>query len=69
MNHFLHSLDLVPHKEPFKKLLVQGMVMGKSYKIKKTGRYISKEQVDFTGKNSCIKNKNSFILFIFERVI
>ena len=30
--HFMHSIGLSPVKEPFQKLLVQGMVKGKSYR-------------------------------------
>lgn len=30
--HFLHSIGLSPVKEPFQRLLTQGMVKGKSYR-------------------------------------
>jgi leucyl-tRNA synthetase len=50
MNHFLHSIGLVPYQEPFQRLLVQGMVMGQSYRIKGTGQYLPKENVDFSGE-------------------
>lgn len=45
INHFLHSLKLVPEKEPFQRLLTQGMVMGRSFRVKDTGKYISEEEV------------------------
>ncbi|KAK7069523.1 putative class-I aminoacyl-tRNA synthetase, partial [Halocaridina rubra] len=48
IQHFLASQGLVSHEEPFKRLLVQGMVMGQSYKVKDTGRYLKREQVDFS---------------------
>ncbi|KAJ8954021.1 hypothetical protein NQ318_004314 [Aromia moschata] len=35
--HFLYSLGLLPEREPFKRFLVQGMVMGRTYRIKGTG--------------------------------
>lgn len=50
VNHFLHSLRLVPSKEPFKRLLVQGMVMGQSYRIKGTGKYLQSSDVKIIGK-------------------
>ncbi|CAK1539968.1 unnamed protein product [Leptosia nina] len=50
MSYFLHSLGWTPTKEPFKRLLVQGMVMGQSYKVKSSGKYIPKEDVEKTGK-------------------
>ncbi|XP_023939473.1 probable leucine--tRNA ligase, mitochondrial [Bicyclus anynana] len=50
MSYFLHSLGLTPTQEPFKKLLVQGMIMGQSYKTKNTGKYLPPENVQNVGK-------------------
>lgn len=50
MGHFLHSLGWLPDPEPFKRLLVQGMVMGKSYRAKGSGKYIPASSIDFTGR-------------------
>ena len=47
--HFLYDCGLVPSREPFTNLLTQGMVLGQSFKVKDTGKYISSEQVDFSG--------------------
>ena len=47
--HFLHILGLVPHPEPFRRLLVQGMVMGRSYRVKGSGKYLKPEEIDFSG--------------------
>ncbi|EFN89647.1 Probable leucyl-tRNA synthetase, mitochondrial [Harpegnathos saltator] len=51
ISHFLYSEGLVPCKEPFRQLLVQGMVMSKTYKIKKTGKYVSTKEVKETEFN------------------
>jgi leucyl-tRNA synthetase len=40
---FLHKLGLAEHPEPFQRLLSQGMVLGKTYKDKKTGAYLKSE--------------------------
>ncbi|XP_072943956.1 leucine--tRNA ligase, mitochondrial [Epargyreus clarus] len=50
MSYFLNSFCWTPSKEPFKKLLVQGMVMGQSYKVKSSGKYIPIENVEKVGK-------------------
>lgn len=50
ISHFLYSLGLLPEREPFKRLLVQGMVMGKSYRIKGTGQYVPESQVKIIGR-------------------
>ena len=48
-NHFLCDIGLVKHREPFVNLLTQGMVKGKSYRVKKTGQYLHRDEVDFSG--------------------
>ena len=45
VNHFLHSIGLVPQPEPFKRLLVQGMVMGRSFRVKGSGKYLKEGEV------------------------
>ncbi|XP_053617053.1 leucine--tRNA ligase, mitochondrial [Plodia interpunctella] len=50
MSYFLHSLGWTPTEEPFKKLLVQGMVMGQSYKLKSSGKYLPPESIEKVGK-------------------
>ncbi|KAK8733627.1 hypothetical protein OTU49_006396 [Cherax quadricarinatus] len=48
LQHFLASKGIASHSEPFKRLIMMGMVMGQSYMVKNTGQYISKDQVDFS---------------------
>ena len=50
MAHFLHLIGWIPEREPFKRLLVQGMVMGRSYRIKGSGKYLKPEEIDFSGE-------------------
>lgn len=45
MSHFLHSEGLLPCREPFKQLLVQGVVMGKTYQVVSTGKYLPEYEV------------------------
>lgn len=49
MSYFLNSLGWTPTEEPFKKLVVQGMVMGQSYKVKSSGKYIPVSSVEKIG--------------------
>jgi leucyl-tRNA synthetase len=46
INHFLHEKGFVTHPEPFKRLLSQGMVMGKTYRVKGSGKYLTESDVD-----------------------
>jgi len=50
MSHFLHSEGLVPCREPFKQLLVQGVIMGKTFKVESTGKYVARDEVVKEGK-------------------
>lgn len=42
--HFLHDEGICKEKEPFKELIVQGLVKGKTYKLKGSGRYLQKHE-------------------------
>ncbi|XP_028146310.1 probable leucine--tRNA ligase, mitochondrial [Diabrotica virgifera virgifera] len=69
--HFLHSLGLVPEKEPFKRLLVQGMVMGRSYRIKGTGRYVRENEVkilDLKRNKAITKDTNEPVIISWEKM-
>lgn len=44
VTHFLHSQGLLKFREPFSKLMVQGIVKSRTYK--KDGRYLTKSEVD-----------------------
>ncbi|KOC68609.1 putative leucine--tRNA ligase, mitochondrial [Habropoda laboriosa] len=46
ISHFLHSEGLLPCTEPFKQLLVQGMVFGKTYQVQSTGKYLKSDEVE-----------------------
>ncbi|KAJ8735536.1 hypothetical protein PYW07_007156 [Mythimna separata] len=68
MSYFLHSLGWTPTKEPFKKLVVQGMVMGQSYKLKSSGKYIPPEQVEQVGKEYKDKATGEPVLTQWEKM-
>lgn len=43
---YIQSLDF---REPFRKLLVQGLIKGQTFRVAETGQYLTKEDIDFTG--------------------
>ncbi|XP_072317050.1 leucine--tRNA ligase, mitochondrial [Eucyclogobius newberryi] len=49
-SHFCRDQGFVAHREPFRKLLVQGLIKGKTFKLAKNGQYLKKEELDFTGE-------------------
>ncbi|GBP45722.1 Probable leucine--tRNA ligase, mitochondrial [Eumeta japonica] len=68
MSHFLYSLGWTLHPEPFKKLLVQGMVMGQSYRVKSTGKYVPVSDVDKIGDNYVLKSNGDLIETQWEKM-
>ncbi len=48
---YIQSLDF---REPFRKLLVQGLIKGQTFRVAETGQYLTKEDIDFTGVCVCV---------------
>ncbi|XP_025947550.1 probable leucine--tRNA ligase, mitochondrial isoform X7 [Apteryx rowi] len=48
-SHFCHDLKMTKHKEPFHKLLVQGLIKNQTFRLTTTGQYLKREEIDFTG--------------------
>ncbi|KAK2910436.1 hypothetical protein Q8A73_008151 [Channa argus] len=48
--HFCKDQGLVAHREPFSKLLVNGLIKGQTFKLADTGQYLKIEEIDFTDK-------------------
>ncbi|XP_062565884.1 leucine--tRNA ligase, mitochondrial [Armigeres subalbatus] len=71
MNHYLHSKGFVSTPEPFKRLLVQGMVMGRSYRLKGSGKYLPADEVEVLDekKNKAIeKATGSQVVTLWEKM-
>ncbi|KAK2514611.1 leucine--tRNA ligase, mitochondrial isoform X1 [Columba livia] len=48
-NHFCRDLKMIKHKEPFHKLLVQGLIKNQTFRLTTTGQCLKREEVDLTG--------------------
>ncbi|XP_071745579.1 LOW QUALITY PROTEIN: probable leucine--tRNA ligase, mitochondrial [Lepeophtheirus salmonis] len=46
VNRFLFDIGVSPVQEPFKQLIVQGLVKSKSYKVKSSGKYLLPQEVE-----------------------
>ncbi|XP_042213809.1 probable leucine--tRNA ligase, mitochondrial isoform X1 [Homarus americanus] len=68
VHHFLASEGLVSHWEPFKRLIMMGMVMGQSYMVEDTRRYITKDQVDFTVNPPVEAETGAPLVITFEKM-
>ncbi|XP_072020576.1 probable leucine--tRNA ligase, mitochondrial [Amphiura filiformis] len=67
-NHFIHDQKMVSHKEPFKRLLVQGLVKGQSYKVASTGQYLAPHQVDFSDDEPVAKETGEKLIVQWEKM-
>ncbi|XP_056009191.1 probable leucine--tRNA ligase, mitochondrial isoform X2 [Ostrea edulis] len=67
-NHFLCDYGELKHREPFINLLTQGMVMGQSFNIKSSGKYLRKEQVDFMGEKPVVKGTGEEVVVQWEKM-
>uniref|UniRef100_T1GTD4 leucine--tRNA ligase n=1 Tax=Megaselia scalaris TaxID=36166 RepID=T1GTD4_MEGSC len=71
MNNFLYSKGLSPHPEPFQRLLVQGMVMGRSFRVKGSGKYLQEHKVEIIDakKNKAIcKETKEPVIMTWEKM-
>jgi leucyl-tRNA synthetase len=71
VSHFLHSQGLLPEREPFKRLLVQGMVMGRSYRVKGTGRYVPESEIEVVDKKknrAVVKSTGEQVVMSWEKM-
>ncbi|XP_064200034.1 probable leucine--tRNA ligase, mitochondrial [Anguilla rostrata] len=50
LSHFCHDQNLVSHREPFRKLLVQGLIKGQTFRVAESGQYLRREDIDFSGE-------------------
>lgn len=71
INHFLNSCGLSPTSEPFSRLLVQGMVMGRSFRVKGSGRYVPETEVEIVNakKNQAVlKETKEPVVMTWEKM-
>ncbi|RXM27332.1 putative leucine--tRNA ligase, mitochondrial [Acipenser ruthenus] len=48
-SHFCKDQNLVKHREPFHKLLVQGLIKGQTFRLAESGQFLKREEIDFSG--------------------
>lgn len=54
VHKFLHDLGLIDCSEPFENIVTQGLVKGTSYRLKSTGKYITKQVAQAYGTEEVI---------------
>lgn len=67
VSYFLHSIGLVKQPEPFRHLLCQGMVKGKTYKTSE-GQYLKPNEVEVTDKTAVSKKTGETLTVTWEKM-
>ncbi|XP_067255934.1 probable leucine--tRNA ligase, mitochondrial isoform X1 [Chanodichthys erythropterus] len=68
LSHFCRDQGMVSHREPFRKLLVQGLIKGQTFRVAETGQYLKKEDVDFTGSEPVQRDTGSRLQVTWEKM-
>lgn len=68
INHFLVDQGSHSHKEPFKKLVAQGIIKGITHQVQSTGKYISADDVDYSGKLPLTRDTRETVKMSFQKM-
>ncbi|XP_005696106.2 PREDICTED: probable leucine--tRNA ligase, mitochondrial isoform X1 [Capra hircus] len=66
-SHFCHDQKMVKHREPFHKLLAQGLIKGQTFRLP-SGQYLRREEVDFTGSDPVHANTGEKLEVSWEKM-
>ncbi|XP_057195857.1 probable leucine--tRNA ligase, mitochondrial [Triplophysa rosa] len=68
LSHFCRDQGMVSHREPFKKLLVQGLIKGQTFRVAETGQYLKKDDIDVTGPEPVQRTTGSRLQVTWEKM-
>lgn len=68
ISYFLYDQGLVAHEEPFKDLVPQGIVRGRTFVDPETGRYITANEVEQSGDRFVKPKTGEMVESIFEKM-
>uniref|UniRef100_A0A8C2FJ04 leucine--tRNA ligase n=1 Tax=Cyprinus carpio TaxID=7962 RepID=A0A8C2FJ04_CYPCA len=68
LSHFCRDQGMVSHREPFRKLLVQGLIKGQTYRVPETGQYLKKEDIDFSGPEPIQRDTGGRLQVTWEKM-
>ncbi|KFW95464.1 hypothetical protein N336_06084, partial [Phalacrocorax carbo] len=68
LSHFCHDLKMTKHKEPFHKLLVQGLIKNQTFRLTTTGQCLKREEVDLTGAEPVYRKTGEKLQVAWEKM-
>ncbi|XP_078524272.1 leucine--tRNA ligase, mitochondrial [Lissotriton helveticus] len=67
-SHFCCDQNMVKHQEPFRKLLVQGLIKGQTFKLASTGQYLKRDEIDFRGTDPVHAHTGESVQVTWEKM-
>ncbi|KAM9308221.1 leucine--tRNA ligase, mitochondrial [Gastrophryne carolinensis] len=67
-SHFCQAQGMVMHREPFKKLLVQGLIKGQTFRLASSGKYLQRNEVDFNGNEPVHADTRETLQITWEKM-
>ncbi|XP_076802547.1 putative leucine--tRNA ligase, mitochondrial [Clavelina lepadiformis] len=68
ISHFCADIGLMKHREPFKKILAQGIIKGKTYRAHSSGKYLPQSQVEQNGSELFDRKTKEKVDVTFEKM-
>ncbi|XP_030640342.1 leucine--tRNA ligase, mitochondrial [Chanos chanos] len=68
LSHFCRDQGMVFHREPFRKLLVQGLIKGQTFRLVEGGQYLKREDIDFTGPEPVERDSGRRLQVTWEKM-
>lgn len=68
ISYFLHSINLLKGPEPFHRLLVQGMILGKTYYLKDSGKCLREGEVEKCDNGIIEKSSGLEVIEVWEKM-
>ncbi|KAK1172279.1 putative leucine--tRNA ligase, mitochondrial [Acipenser oxyrinchus oxyrinchus] len=67
-SHFCKDQNLVKHREPFHKLLVQGLIKGQTFRLAESGQFLKREEIDFSGTEPVHADSKKALQMTWEKM-
>ncbi|GCB71254.1 hypothetical protein scyTo_0008793 [Scyliorhinus torazame] len=68
ISHFCNDQNMVKYREPFRQLLVHGLIKGKTFRVTANGQYLKKEEIDFSGPDPLHASTSEKLQITWEKM-
>ncbi|XP_041963172.1 probable leucine--tRNA ligase, mitochondrial isoform X1 [Alosa sapidissima] len=68
LSHFCRDQGMVSYREPFRKLLVQGLIKGQTFRCADSGQYLKREEIDLSGSDPVVSGTGGAVQVSWEKM-